>query len=541
MLKKNQLHTAEITGYTADGAGVCRIEGRAVFVKGTIVGEIWEVRILKVTTSAVYGKGERCLSPSAMRQTPPCPVFRKCGGCSLLHMQYEEELNMKLARVNDALRRIGGLELQISEILGAAAPEHYRNKAIYNVGLSAGKPVKGFYRASTHAVTPVEDCLLQMPLADHAAEAVVRWMEREGFVPYEEQTGKGTVRHIFTRCAVHTPDAVLCIISARGFGSKTESLVETLRVQCPELTGIVLCINKTKGNVVLTGDFHTLWGKPEMEDVLCGLRFQIAPQAFYQVNPAQAERLYDKAVSYAVQSPSDTVLDLYCGAGTISLCLAKRAGHVIGAEIVQEAIGNARSNAAQNGIGNAEFVCADAGEAAEMFSERGMRPNAVVVDPPRKGMSPTAIDAIVSMQPERIVYVSCDPGTLARDLKLLTERGYPPADGVTVDMFPHTPHVESVVYMKRTCTNSDEQISRIRKYEMMMDEAQALLDAKQISEMLAELIRALEAYYTGDDWKRDYADDEAGRLPKDLKRGVLSQDGLDHLLEAYRELADEEA
>ena len=447
MLKKNQIHTAEITGYTADGAGVCRIEGRAVFVKGTIIGEIWEVRILKVTSSAVYGKGERCLSPSAMRQDPPCPVYRKCGGCSLLHMTYAEELNMKRARVNDALRHIGGLSFQVSDILGADQPEHYRNKAIYNIGTVNGKPVKGFYRAATHEVTPVESCLLQKPLADRAAEAVCRWMEREGFAPYDEATGKGTVRHIFTRCAVKTSDAVLCIISARGFGEKTEALVAALRERCPELTGIVLNINKQKGNVVLSGDFYTLWGRAEMEDILCGLRFQIAPQAFYQVNPPQAERLYDCAVSYAVQKPDDTVLDLYCGAGTISLCLARKAKHVIGAEIVPEAIENAKCNAQQNDITNAEFVCADAGEAAEMFAQRGIRPNAIVVDPPRKGMSLTAVEAIVSMKPDRIVYVSCDPGTLARDLKLLSERGYSPADGIAVDMFPHTPHVETCVLL----------------------------------------------------------------------------------------------
>ena len=448
-LQKNQIHTAEITGYTADGSGVCRIEGRAVFVKGTIVGELWEVRILKVTNTSVYGKGERCLFPSPMRREPPCPVYRKCGGCSLLHMEYSEELRMKRERVNDALRRIGGLDFQISEILGAQASEHYRNKAIYNVGTENGKTIKGFYRASTHDVTPVDTCLLQMPIADRAAEAVVRWMDQAGFVPYDEKTGKGTARHIFTRCALHTKDAVACIISARGFGDKTDELVRVLLEACPELTGIVLNINKQKGNVVLTGDFYTLWGRPEIEDILCGLRFRIAPQAFFQVNPPQAERLYERAVSYAVRGSGDTVLDLYCGAGTISLCLAQKAGHVIGAEIVPEAIENAGENAAANQITNAEFVCADAGEAAVMFAARGIRPDAIVVDPPRKGMSADAIEAIVSMQPERLVYVSCDPGTLARDLKLLSAQGYSPVDGIAVDMFPHTPHVESVILISK--------------------------------------------------------------------------------------------
>ncbi len=449
MLAKNQLYTAEITGYAADGAGVCHIGGRAVFVKNTIVGETWEVRILKVTASAVYGKAERCITPSPNRQRPPCPVFRKCGGCSLLHMTYDEELRMKLGRVNDAIRRIGGLDFAVQHIVGMEAPAHYRNKAIYAVGMQDGVPVKGFYRASSHDVTPVDTCLLQQPLADRAADAVCRWMQENGAAPYDEATGKGTVRHLFTRCAVHTADAVLCIVSARGFGAKTEDLVAYVRVQCPELTGVVLNVNKKKGNVVLAGDFYTLWGKAELTDVLCGLTFTLSPQAFYQVNPTQAERLYERAVQYAVASPDDTVLDLYCGAGTISLCLAQRAAHVIGAEIVPEAVQNAAENAARNGVENAEFLCADAGAAAAQLAARGLKPDCVVVDPPRKGMYPEAIDAIVSMQPQRIVYVSCDPGTLARDLKLLHERGYAPTAAEAVDMFPHTPHVETVVLLSR--------------------------------------------------------------------------------------------
>lgn len=449
MLAKNQLHTAEITGYAAAGAGVCHIGGRAVFVKNTIVGETWEIRILKVTASAVYGKAERCITPSPNRQRPPCPVFRKCGGCSLLHMTYDEELRMKLGRVNDAIRRISGLDFAVQHIVGMEAPAHYRNKAIYAVGMQDGVPIKGFFRASSHDVTPVDTCLLQQPLADRAADAVCRWMQENGAAPYDEVTGKGTVRHLFTRCAVHTADAVLCIVSARGFGAKTEDLVAYVRVQCPELTGVVLNVNKKKGNVVLAGDFYTLWGKAELTDVLCGLTFTLSPQAFYQVNPTQAERLYERAVQYAVASPDDTVLDLYCGAGTISLCLAQRAAHVIGAEIVPEAVQNAAENAARNGVENTEFLCADAGAAAAQLAARGLKPDCVVVDPPRKGMYPEAIDAIVSMQPQRIVYVSCDPGTLARDLKLLHERGYAPTAAEAVDMFPHTPHVETVVLLSR--------------------------------------------------------------------------------------------
>ena len=455
-LKKNQIHTAQITGYASDGAGVCRICGRAVFVKGAIPGEIWEIRILKVTASAVYGRGETCISPAASRQEPPCPVFRKCGGCSLLHMTYAEELRMKLGRVNDALARIGGLSFSVSEILGAEEPDHYRNKAIYAVAKRDGSVQKGFYRSASHDLIPVERCLLQDPLADRAADAVCRWLNEHHFPVYDESTGKGTLRHIFVRKAKRTDDAVICIVTARGFGTQTEDLIHTLREACPELTGIVLCVNKRKDNVILDGDFYTLWGKAEMEDILCGLRFSIAPQAFYQINPTQAERLYEKAAEYAVRSPSDSILDLYCGAGTITLRLARDAGHVSGAEIVPEAIENAKENAKTNQIENAEFLCGDAGEAAQALAERGLRPDCVTVDPPRKGLSTQAIKAILSMQPERIVYVSCDPGTLARDLKLLCAEGYALAAGTAVDMFPHTPHVETVVQLSKEIISSEK-------------------------------------------------------------------------------------
>ena len=422
-LAKNQLHTAEITGYTSDGAGVCHIAGRAVFVKGALAGETWQVRILKVTANAVYGKAEQCLSPAPARTQPPCPVYRTCGGCSLQHMDYDEQLRMKLQRVNDARERIGGVSMPVQ--------------------------VKGFYRASSHDITPVEQCLLQLPLADKAAQTVCDWMNLRGVAPYDEATGRGTVRHLFTRCAMHTPDAVLCIVSARGFGAQTDDLIAYLREHCPELTGIVLDVNKQKGNVVLAGDFYTLWGSSELTDRLCGLTFTLSPQAFYQVNPVQAERLYERAVEYAVHAPTDQVLDLYCGAGTISLCLARKAAHVIGAEIVPEAIENARRNAERNGINNVEFLCADAGAAAAELARRGVRPDCIVVDPPRKGMSPDAIDAMVSMQPPRIVYVSCDPGTLARDVKQLTQHGYTLTQALAVDMFPQTPHVETVALLNR--------------------------------------------------------------------------------------------
>ena len=448
-LAKNQLHTAEITGYTSDGAGVCHIAGRAVFVKGALVGETWQVRILKVTANAVYGKAEQCLSPAPARTQPPCPVYRTCGGCSLQHMDYDEQLRMKLQRVNDALTRIGGVSTPVQDIIGMEYPLCYRNKAIYAVGTKDGRVVKGFYRASSHDITPVEQCLLQLPLADKAAQAVCDWMDLRGVAPYDEATGRGTVRHLFTRCAMHTPDAVLCIVSARGFGAQTDDLIAYLREHCPELTGIVLDVNKQKGNVVLAGDFYPLWGEPELTDRLCGLTFTLSPQAFYQGNPVQAERLYERAVEYAVNAPTDQVLDLYCGVGTIGLTLADRCRRLIGVEVVPQAVENARENARRNGIENAEFLCADAAGAATQLASQGVRPDVAIVDPPRKGCAPEVFAAIDKMGIERLVYVSCDPATLARDLALLATMGYTARRACGVDLFPRTPHVETVVLVEK--------------------------------------------------------------------------------------------
>ena len=448
-LKKNEIVEAEITGWSSDGAGVCRVKGRAVFVPRAIPGERWEIRILKVTASAVFARGERLLQASPARIEPDCPHFGKCGGCDTRHLRYGEELRFKLGRVNDALRRIGKQEVQAKEILGSTEQDRTRNKAIFAVANTQRGPAFGFYRERSHELIPVEDCRLQSELSCRCAKAVVDFLKQEKLQAYDESTGKGTVRHVFCRQARKTKDAVLCICSAAGFGSRTNTLVDYLRKECPELTGIVLNINKTKGNTVLSGDFYTLWGDEILHDRLCELELSIAPQAFFQINPPQAERLYEKAAEYAGAGKEDLVFDLYCGAGTISLRMAKDAGKVIGAEIVPEAVENAGENARSNGIENAEFLCGDAGEAAKTLAERGLRPRIVVVDPPRKGMSEEAVKAVASMEPERIVYVSCGPETLARDILRFQELGYSLQEATAVDMFPRTCHVETVCLLTR--------------------------------------------------------------------------------------------
>ena len=448
-LRKNQIAAVTVEGYANDGSGVCHVDGCAVFVPRALPGEEWEIRILKVGKDLAYARGERLLKPSPFRLEPDCPCYGRCGGCDCRHMSYDEELRFKLQKVNDALARIGKQSLRAGEIVGSEEIVGYRNKGILAVAMRDGRAVSGFYRERSHALIPVERCLLQDELCHRAAGAVTDFCNARGIPAYDEETGSGVVRHIFCRRAVHTPDRMLCIVARRGFGADTAALVEAVRRACPELTGIVLNINKSAGNTVLAGEFYTLWGKDSIADTLCGLRFDIAPQAFFQVNPPQAERLYRRALEYAGLTGQELAFDLYCGAGTISLCLAREARQVIGAEIVPEAVENARRSAEANGVTNAEFLCADAGEAAETLAARGLRPAVVVVDPPRKGMQEAAVQAVASMRPERVVYVSCDPSTLARDVLRFEQQGYHLQKAATFDLFPRTKHVETVGLLTR--------------------------------------------------------------------------------------------
>ncbi len=444
---KNQIYTVRIEGYTSEADGVCRIGGRAVFVPRALAGELWRIRIVKVSAAAVYARGEELLEPSPERREPACPHFGKCGGCDCLHMSYDEELRFKLGRVNDALTRIGKQRVTAEEIVGSEQIERYRNKGVFEVGARDGTPLCGFFRERTHELIAVDRCLIQNELTERAAKAAVEFLRLNALPVYDEQSGKGTIRHVFCRVSHKTGDAVVCVVSARGFGDRTEALTQALRSACPEASGIVLNINKSRGNTVLSGDFYTLWGRAEIVDELCGSRFTISPQAFFQINPPQAERLYERALTYA--GDGELAFDLYCGAGTITLCLARRFRRVIGAEIVPEAVENAKQNAAANGVENAEFLCADAGEAAQELARRGLRPNTVVVDPPRKGMSGEAIRAVCSMAPERVVYVSCNPATLARDVLRFSESGYALREAAAYDLFPRTAHVECVVLMSK--------------------------------------------------------------------------------------------
>ena len=448
-LRKNEIHRAIVTGYSSEGAGVCRIDGRAVFVKGAVAGEEIDVRILKATKTAVYGKIENIIVPSESRCEPHCPIFAKCGGCATMHLSYEEELRFKKEKVDAAIKRIGGIDMPLEKINGAPETEGYRNKAIYAVSDVKGAVETGFFRQHTHDVIGTERCLIQSEFADRAAKAVRKWMTECRVPAYNEKSGSGMIRHVFSRFAFKTGQGQVTVVSFSPKIPHSDRLIEKILEECPETRSIVLNVNRTKGNTVLAGEFITLWGEGYIEEILCGLKFRLSPRSFLQINPVQAEKLYDKAIEYAELTGNETVIDLYCGTGTITLCLAKKAGRVIGAEIVDAAIADAKKNAERNGVENAEFICADASEAAKYLKDSGIKPDVLVVDPPRKGLTPDVIDSIAEMNPQRVVYVSCDPSTLARDLKLFAEKGYAMEKGEAYDLFPRTYHVESVVKLLR--------------------------------------------------------------------------------------------
>ena len=485
---KNEIRTARMEGYTAQCHGVCRVEGRAVFVPGAMDGELWRVRITKVTSSAVWGRGEELLEPSPARIVPDCAAYPRCGGCAARHMSYGEELAMKLRRVNDAIRRIGGLDFTVPEILGADADGFRRSKVIFNVGERGGRPAAGFYRARSHDIVPAAECPAVPEAASASEKAVLEWMERYGVPAYDEAAGRDGVRHIFCRFSRLTGAGVVTLVVSKAPDKRAlDALADMLRGRCPAMTGLVLNRNTTRGNTVLAGTFETLWGDDTLTESLCGLRFSLSPRSFFQVNPPQAEKLYQKALEFAAVRPGTRALDLYCGTGTIGLCMADRGAAVIGAEIVPAAVENARRNAGDNALaGRCEFICADASAAAAELRRRGVSPEVIVVDPPRKGLAPEVIDECVGMAPERIVYVSCDPGTLARDLGLFSEKGYSLSDAAAVDMFPRTSHVETVVQLSKGNISSQNVRVEFSLEDMDMSRFQQGATYEQIQDWVQE-------------------------------------------------------
>lgn len=446
---KNSIHSITIDSYSSDGQGIGRLDGMAVFVRGALRGERCKISLMKVGKTCAWGRLLEVLSPSPARIPPDCPHFPVCGGCTLRHMTYEEELSLKRQRIDDALHRIGGLELSVSQMYGARDIQRYRNKAAFPVSQAHKTGVKvGFYRGRSHEVIDVPSCLLQSDIADKAGRVVRKWMHRYGVPAYDETNGSGLIRHVFVRTNRRRESLICIVANAKQLPFEAE-LTQGLRTACPKAVGVVLNGNTRKTNVILGREYRVLWGKDHLEDRLCGLTFQLSIPSFFQVNRDQAEVLFNCALDFAGLTGQETVVDLYCGTGTISLVMAQRAKRVIGAEIVAPAIDDAWENARRNGIDNVEFICADAGKAAADLERRGIRPDVVCVDPPRKGLAGEVIDTICAMAPERVVYVSCDPATLARDLKRFDQLGYRAEQAVGVDLFCRTAHVETVVLLSR--------------------------------------------------------------------------------------------
>ena len=559
MLKVGQVEQTEITGYSSEGMGICRIDGCAVFVPNAIRGELCEIKVTHVSRNSAHGKIEQIIRRSPHRIPRSCPEAKRCGGCQLHHMDYEEELAFKAQKVTDALNRIGNQRIPLVRITGAdgittesgiargvlqgqsvssvgavigrpskavnggeqdegmrgrilrytqndgvrggaldaaftggdgmqeekaipASAFAYRNKAQYPVAEQDGKPVAGFYRNRTHEVIPVKRCAILPEIFDRVRDVVIRWASEDRVSVYDEHTGKGLLRHIYVRKGAVTGQIMVCLVVSGKSLPREQRLVNALCREIPGLSSVVLSVNTRNTNVVLGDEFRTLWGKDEIEDELCGFSFRLSPRSFYQVNHDQAQRLYAKAVELAELHGTETVLDLYCGTGTITLALSRKAGRAIGVEVIPQAIEDAKENALRNGVNNVEFFCADAGEAAQRFAAEtaGNRKqetplvsqnkagetdpstplrfaqddepgkiDVIVVDPPRKGLAPEVIDAVVTMAPARVVYVSCDPATLARDVKLFSERGYSLTHAEAFDLFPRTFHVETVVLITR--------------------------------------------------------------------------------------------
>ena len=453
-LQKNQILTLRIERLSSDGSGVAHsADGEAVFVPGTAPGDEARVRIVKDCGRYAFGILDELLTPSPDRIPVDCPVAGPCGGCSLRHLDYAAELRAKQESVLDAFRRIGGLEVPVLDILPSPDVDRYRNKVQFPVGIDKnGVPCIGFYAGRTHRIVPCPDCKLQPSVLNEIGNALCAFFAQQGIRPYDEQSGKGLVRHIFLRRGAHSGQIMVCLVCTRAKLPHAEQLCTALRGQFPAISTILLNVNAKNTNVILGSENHILYGPGYIEDTLCGVPVRLGPLSFYQVNTLAAERLYGVAAQYAQLTPDDTLLDLYCGMGTIGLSMAEQCRELIGVEIVPEAIESAKANAARMGkavAAKSRFFCADAGQAATQLAAEGLHPDIVMLDPPRKGCDVATLSAVVRMAPRRVVYVSCNPATAARDAAWLEQNGYHAEKVQPVDLFPRTKHVEAIVSLQR--------------------------------------------------------------------------------------------
>ena len=450
VIEKNKVYTAECLSLGSEGEGIVKIDGFTVFVNGMLPGEKGKILIVKVKKSFGYGKLTELIEPSPERAVPPCPYYKTCGGCSIQHMSYKAQLEFKRNKVRDCVERIGGIfGAEYPETIGMDEPWRYRNKAQYPVGKDRdGKTVIGFYAPRSHRITDIDGCMLQMDGSEKIIEITRKYIEKYNVPVYDETAHSGLLRHVITRTSRSTGEMMVTfVINGKNLPHSGE-LIEELR-KTGYVASVALNINREKTNAILGDKSLTLWGKDTIRDEIGGVKFDISSLSFYQVNPVQTEKLYGLAIDAAGLTGRETVIDVYCGIGTISLLAAKKAKTVHGIEIVERAVEDAKANAVINGIENASFEAGKAEDILPKMYAEGTRADVIFVDPPRKGLEPSVIEAVCGMEPDRIVYVSCDPATLARDIKWLGAHGYEFQEATPCDMFPWTGHVETVVLLSK--------------------------------------------------------------------------------------------
>ncbi len=452
MVEKNKHYIIEINSVSSDGNGVGTIDGFTVFVPMSVTGDVVEIVVVKVLSRYAIGRVLNIITPSPMRTTPKCPVYKRCGGCHLQHIDYKSQLKIKKGFIVSAMERIGGFKgIKCDDVIGMQMPERYRNKCIFPIGLDRnGEVQSGFYAKRSHEIISVDDCMVGSEINSKIVDAVKEYIKEVKVSVYDEEKHKGFVRRVFIRDGKVSGE-IMVVISINGKSlPQKDKLIDRLIAISKKIVSIYININESQGNSVLGLENKLIYGESVIKDTLCGIEFEISPHSFYQINPVMTEKLYGKALEFAEISDNDNVLDVYCGIGTISLAAAKKAKVVTGVEIVEQAIEDAKKNAKANGIENAQFFADSAENAVPKLISEGLRPDVVIIDPPRKGSDEATLRAIASADPKRIVYVSCNVATLARDAKFLSELGYKPTKCIGVDMFPHTSHVECCVLLCRT-------------------------------------------------------------------------------------------
>ncbi|WP_022767850.1 23S rRNA (uracil(1939)-C(5))-methyltransferase RlmD [Butyrivibrio sp. NC2007] len=473
LYKKDDVLTVDIVDIGNDGEGIGKIDGYTLFIKDAVIGDKVSAKVMKAKKNYAYAHLEKVLEASSFRQEAKCPIARQCGGCQIQNMTYERQLEFKQNKVRNNIVRLGGfdeafVDSVMEPIIGMDEPWRYRNKAQYPIGTGKdGKPIAGYYAGRTHSIIPVEDCLIGVKENQEILDIILAHMEKYKVSAYDEVSGKGLLRHVLIRKGFTSGQIMVClVINFSGKGPEyipgQKELTDRLS-EIDGMTSISVSINTEKTNVIMGLKIRTIWGADTISDTLCGLEFEISPLSFYQVNPVQTQKLYGQAIEYARLTGKETVWDLYCGIGTISLSMAKAAGHVYGVEVIPDAVEDAKRNADRNGLENADFYCGKAEEVLPEFYEKkrlgaegdsvsdaALHPDVIVVDPPRKGCDSACLETMLKMQPDRIVYVSCDSATLARDLRILCDGGYEIKKVRPCDMFSWSVHVETVVLLTKT-------------------------------------------------------------------------------------------